>query len=240
MQLTNRAGRVLVLMCAATVLGACAGTAPTAVARDSGSAPVSGAGSAPAPESAVPSSTFDQATDSAGYVEATCGPESATDVLKIWAASGSIVVGRISLTGQTATQSDGFATLSEVRVDVVTRVAGADRGDSFTGWIYGGVNGEGLATRTSPELTASWSPQGTALILASDRSDAVPGSYVAALPVVDDQVMFSNLGCWDVADLPTIATTVHRQYLDVGDLVTDTVPAKAYPVADLAALIAAK
>lgn len=190
-------------------------------------------------ESAPPTPEIATAADQSpavggGSVDAVCQPMSAADALNSFAATGSVLVGQLSLTGRTTADPHSSATLSEVTISADTYLGGKDRGPSFIGWVYGGLGADGQVTHLSPEVTSSWSPDGAALLVVNDWT---PGPYVDAVPVADDMVMFTNFGCWDVSDLPTTGATAQRQYFADGKLVTDSVAAQAYPVAEVATLI---
>lgn len=234
-------GRALSLAGVMAVLVGCAGT--TTPIGAPGSVPSASAVSvSQSTATEIPRDSTDSTSDASlgggdAYAEATCGPWSAAESLRRFATSGSLLIGRVSLTGRTATWPGHDVTVTEVSVAATSYLAGADRGPTVTGWIFGGVGADGVATRVSPEMTSSWSPDGLALVVALDRTDDLIGSDIQLLPVADDQVMFTNFLCFDVADLPTAATTANRQYVNGRDLITDTAPASAYLVADLRALV---
>lgn len=242
-------GSVKVIVCGfllMVMLAACAGHAQPGGADQNavtGATPsVSTVPGSPAPSSTVPAGAVTSpATESIdtnqphSTVDATCMDLPFGDLMKEIADKGSasIILGRLSVTGKSATRTKPDFAYTSVTVEVDQVLGGADPGASpLDAWVLGGVDNEGIPLVTNPTATASWSPDGTAWMLLSPIPDF--GWVVRSLPLVDGQVMFSDFECFRTADLATVATTIQRQYLSWGKVVTETTDAQAFPAAKIA------
>lgn len=183
MNLKRRVGRWLVLAIAlpAATLSACAGAAGS-----------------PSP------------TETAADLGMGCAQTSAKETLTTWAGSrGGVVRAHVQLTGKQATTDDHglLSVYSELKITDPKVVAGHGP-DITSGWVLGGKRADGTPELTRGPVGSLWGPDGTA-VLVIDPAHTLAGNpgkvELHITPVVGNDIVFTNAGCWGFQELRTTA-----------------------------------
>ena len=152
----------------------------------------------------APTDTVAPTDQASSAVYGGCADRPLKESLAAWAGtSGGVWRAHVRLTGQTTQTEDGV--YSELEIVDPRPIAGKAV-DLRTGWVAGGTGPDGTVRLTRGSEGALWAPDGTAVVVA-DPAQALTGdpSHVELrlAPVVGDDVVLSNAGCWNDSTLHT-------------------------------------
>lgn len=120
---------------------------------------------------------------------------------------GGVVRAHVQLTGRQTTINDHGAVLvySELNIGDPSLVAGHDP-HVLTGWVRGGKTAHGTPQLAREPDGTLWGPDGAAVLVINPAKTLLDNSNKVELdvaPVVGDNIITSNAGCWAFSDLPS-------------------------------------